>query len=198
MLVDPADLDRAATYALMTSLIIPRPIAWVGTRDAQGRSNLAPFSYFMGVSSDPPLVAVSVSRGRGGALKDTARNLLGTEVCTISVVSAEHLEAMHQSSAAYAPGVSEFAAVGLGEEEGVRVAAPRVRGARAAMEAALFSAQDLGSTHLFLLRVLCFHVPEAGLVAGKVPSAALDPVARLGQAYAGLGEERVLPPARVG
>lgn len=197
MFLDPAALDKPATYALLTSVIVPRPIAWVGTRGPEGVDNLAPFSYFMGVASEPPLVAISVSRGRAGALKDTARNLLQTQECTISVVSAALLEPMHQSSAPYPPEVSEFAAVGLSPAPGVRVQAPRVAEARAALEAVLYQAHDLGNTHLFVLRVVGYHLPEAGLQGGKVPIEQLDPVARLGSAYATLGPEVVLPPARV-
>ena len=111
--LDAPSLGKAGNYFLMTSILVPRPIGWLGTRSAQGVDNLAPFSYFMGVSSEPALVAVSIARGRGGALKDSARNLLDNGQGTLSVVSAELLEAMHQSSAPYGPEVSEFEAAGL-------------------------------------------------------------------------------------
>ncbi len=194
--LDPSALGTGGNYFLMTSLLVPRPIAWLGTRRC-GIDNLAPFSYFMGVSSDPPLVAVSVARGRGGALKDSARNLLETEQGTLSLVSADRIEAMHRSSAPFSSEVSEFDACGLTREPASLVDACYVSGSRAVMEVRLHSAQDLGSTHLFLLRVVCYQVQEGLLRDGRVAVEDLDPVARLCGDYALLGERRKLPPAKV-
>ena len=61
MHIDPQHLSTRHVYQLVTSMIQPRPIAWVGTRSLSGISNLAPFSYFMGVSSDPPALAISMT-----------------------------------------------------------------------------------------------------------------------------------------
>ena len=60
-MIEVADLDKRAAYRLMTSLIVPRPIAWVGTRSGAGVDNLAPFSFFNGVSTQPALVSVSIA-----------------------------------------------------------------------------------------------------------------------------------------
>jgi len=195
MRIEAHSLDKKGTYFLMTSVLVPRPIAWVGTRAATGVDNLAPFSYFMGVSSDPPLVAISVARGRRGALKDTCTNLLQTERCTISVVSAALLEPMHASSAPHPPEVSEFDVLGL-EVVDAGNGAPRPARARVAMECSLHSAQDLGSTHLLVLRVTAYVLEDGLLVDGRVPVERLEPVARLGGNYALLGEEITLPPPK--
>ena len=84
MVINPAEMDALGAYKLATSLLVPRPIAWVGSRAADGTDNLAPFSYFMGVSTRPPSIAISVARGRKGVLKDTASNILETEVVIAS------------------------------------------------------------------------------------------------------------------
>ncbi len=191
--LDPVELGKAGNYFLMTSILVPRPIGWLGTRSTDGIDNLAPFSYFMGVSSQPPRVAVSVARGRGGEVKDTARNLLDTRVGTLSLVSADLLDAMHQSSARYGPEVSEFGACGLSPMPGQVVEAPFVGEARSAMEVRVQSAQDLGGVHLFVLEVLRYHLQEGLLEEGRVPLHKLDPVARVGGTYALLGAEQSLP-----
>lgn len=190
MVIDPAGWPAKDVYRLMTSLLIPRPIAWTGTRSADGVDNLAPFSYFMGVSSRPPALAISVARGRGGALKDTARNILETGVFTVSIPSRALAERMNATSAGVPPEVSEFEMAALTPMDGLRVTAPWPREAKVAMECRLWQTLDLGSTHLFVGEVLLFHVADEVIGAGgAVDAAALDPLARLGGAeYATLGE----------
>lgn len=196
MQIDTTGLDKATAYRLMISLLIPRPIAWVGSWDGQERDNLAPFSYFMGVSSAPPMVAISVARGRGGALKDTARNILATQEFSVSMVEEAQLEAMHRTSGAWSQ--SEFDVVGLERRAGSSIRAPRVAAARAAMECRLFQALDLGSTHLFVGEVLSFYVADELLKEGLVDRQNYHPVARLGgDGYTTLGEFLELPPVRI-
>ncbi len=108
MRIDPKDLEPLEAYKLGTSVIVPRPIAWVGSRSTEGIDNLAPFSYFMGVSTNPPSVAISVARGRGGVLKDTANNILRTGVFTVSTVSHAMVDAMVDSSRPWPADQSEF------------------------------------------------------------------------------------------
>ena len=196
--LDAASLDKAAAYRLLISLLIPRPIAWIGSRSADGVDNLAPFSFFMGVSADPPLIAVSIARGRGGRLKDTARNVLETGAFSVSMVERPQLEAMHQTGADW-PG-PEFDAVGVRRLACDQIPCPRPAGARVALECALHKADDLGSTHLILGRVLRFHVdralwrPDPTGAGGIVTLDGYDPVARLGgDSYAALGAITALP-----
>jgi flavin reductase (DIM6/NTAB) family NADH-FMN oxidoreductase RutF len=194
MQIDPANLRVRDTYHLMTSLLVPRPIAWVGSRSPEGDDNLAPFSYFMGVSSKPPALAISVARGRGGLLKDTARNILETKVFTVSMVSRVLGPPMKGSSAPLAREESEFEATGLVAVEGELVAAPRPAAALAAMECRCIHAHDMGSTHLLVGEILRWHFAEGVVVTGPdggpvVDVRALDPIARLGGGdYTALGE----------
>ena len=93
MQFDPAQLGRAETYALLSSGIVPRPIAFVSTVAADGTANLAPFDFFAPISSDPPRLILSVG-GRRGGLKDTAANILATRDFVINIVSEEIAEQM--------------------------------------------------------------------------------------------------------
>jgi len=191
--IDPAAIDKASVYRLMTSAIVPRPIAWVGTTDGRASGvddpngdNLAPFSYFMGVSSAPPLLALSVARGRAGTLTHTARNILTTHCFSVSIPSVSDLAAMHATGGEWAG--SEFEAVGIERASGQRIRAPRPAHALFTMECELHHAIDLESTHLFVGRVVLFSAAEGVLSGLEVNAEALAPIARLGgDAYAELG-----------
>lgn len=196
MEIDPASLDVAAAYRLLISAIVPRPIAWVGSRAADGTDNLAPFSYFMGVSSDPPRLAVSIARARAGALKHTAANLLETRQFSVSSVEEPDLHAMHATSAPW-PG-PEFEAVGVHRAECARIAAPRPASARVCLECELEHELDLGQCHLFVGRIVWAHVADELWKDGVVDITRFRPVARLGgEGYAMLGALVSLPRARV-
>jgi flavin reductase (DIM6/NTAB) family NADH-FMN oxidoreductase RutF len=194
MQLDPRDLKTRDIYHLMTSLLVPRPIAWVGSRSAAGVDNLAPFSYFMGVSSKPPALAISVARARAGAPKDTAANILETGVFTVSMVSRLLGPAMKQTAAPLAPDVSEFEAAGLEVAQADLVDAPRPAVARVTMECRCIHTHDMGSTHLLVGEILRWHFAGGVLATGPdggpvVDVRALDPIARLGGAdYTALGE----------
>ncbi|NOY28229.1 MAG: flavin reductase family protein [Oligoflexia bacterium] len=204
----PDALRARQIYRLMTSAITPRPIAWTGTRSPSGVDNLAPFSYFMGVSSSPPAIAISVARaGRDAAgnwlLKDTARNILATGDFTVSIVTRSQAPAMVQSSGRFAADVSEFDAVGVPCAQAECVAVCYPADAPVTLECRLIHSHDLGKTHLFVGEVLLFHIADAVLAdapSGKdggvmVDPARVDPVSRLGgQDYASIGEIFSLSP----
>jgi flavin reductase (DIM6/NTAB) family NADH-FMN oxidoreductase RutF len=189
-------------YHLMTSALIPRPIAWTGTRSADGVDNLAPFSYFMGVSSKPPALAISVARAGRERLKDTARNILETRDFTVSLVSRAQLQDMVDTSARWPSEVSEFDATGLELIEGRHVAACWPAVAKVAMECRLIHQVDMGTTHLLVGEIIAFHIDETVQREGEdgnplVDAQALDPVARLGgHDYTDLGTiAQALPPS---
>jgi len=86
MLVDPATLGGRDLYRLMISCIAPRPIAFVTTLSREGVTNLAPFSFFNGVSSDPPVISIAVGARRDGSKKDTWRNIEETGEFVVNVI----------------------------------------------------------------------------------------------------------------
>lgn len=202
MILDASLLSARQRYELLTSLVVPRPIAWVSTRSAAGSANLAPFSYFSALSASPFLVGVSVGH-RGGAPKDTLRNVRETGAFCVNVVSRRDLAAMNATSAEFGPEVDEFAAAGVTPAEAARVAAPYVAGAPAVLECRLFREVDLGAAPNTLLigEVVAVRLDDAlPLAPGTLfaDTAALDPVARLwGDLYALVGETPALPRPRV-
>jgi flavin reductase (DIM6/NTAB) family NADH-FMN oxidoreductase RutF len=185
MRIDPAKLDPLEAYKLATSVVVPRPIAWVGTRSKDGVDNLAPFSYFMGVSTKPPSLAISVARGRGGVLKDTAKNIVETGVFTVSIVSYALAEQMVATGKSWPSDESEFAVTGLTPVDAETIEAPRPSEALVSMECSLVHAHDMGSTHLLVGEVSIYHLDDTVVVVDAkghrtVDLAVLDPIGRLG------------------
>jgi flavin reductase (DIM6/NTAB) family NADH-FMN oxidoreductase RutF len=193
VIVDAATTGVRETYALMTSLVVPRPIAWISTKDRDGGTNLAPFSYFTAVGSDPPMIAVSVADKRGGAPKDTTRIVRETGVFCVNLVEEPNLEKMNATSGDHAPGVSEFAVAGLTPVPCDAIDGVRVAEARASMECRLVEMHRYGrktTTNLIVAEVLRFHVDDAILLPGTtaIDPTKIAPVARLGgPTYATLG-----------
>lgn len=199
--IDVPALTRRDRYQLLTSLVVPRPIAWVSTRSSDGTPNLAPFSYYTAVSATPMLVAVSVGH-RSGVPKDTLRNVREAGAFCVNLVTARHLEAMNETAAEVEPAADEFARAGLRFAEADAVAAPYVADAPAVLECRLFKDVELeGSSNVLLIgEVLRLRLAEeARLLPGthNVDTLALQPVARLwGDLYALLGEVVELPRPR--
>lgn len=202
MLLDTARLSDRERYQLLTSLVVPRPIAWVSTRSAAGAANLAPFSYFSAVSATPFLVSVSIG-SRGGQAKDTLRNVRETGVFCVNVATEGQLAPMNETAGEWGPEVDEFERAGLRAAEAGHVAAPYVADCPAVLECRLFKEVPLeGSPNTLLIgEVVAVRLADpALLVEGThfADSAALRPVARLwGNLYATLGETPALPRPKV-
>jgi flavin reductase (DIM6/NTAB) family NADH-FMN oxidoreductase RutF len=181
MEIDPTGLSAIEAYRLMIACVVPRPIAWVSTLDPAGKPNLAPFSYFGGVSSSPPVVMVSVGWSHGRR-KDTATNLLSLPEAVVHVPSRPLAERMVRSSARTPPGADDFALVGLERLPSVRVRPWRIAGAPVAMEAVVLRhlALEEGPSDVFLLRVVRYHLDETVLVEGIPDPERLLAVGRLG------------------
>jgi flavin reductase (DIM6/NTAB) family NADH-FMN oxidoreductase RutF len=185
MQFDPRTLDEARIHYLMVDSIVPRPIAWVTTKNEDGSTNLAPFSFFMGICPDPPLCAIAISqRARGDALelKDTRRNIDRTGELVIHTVPATELERMNQSSADYPYGDDELRLVGLTPETCERVDVARIAEAPIAMECRVGRTLEFGesATALIVCRIVFWHVADAVLTAGRIDFDKLDAVGRIG------------------
>jgi flavin reductase (DIM6/NTAB) family NADH-FMN oxidoreductase RutF len=163
-------------YPLMTALVVPRPIAWVSTVDAEGHGNLAPHSFFTVACAKPPIVAFT-SVGR----KDTLRNVLATGELVVNLATQPLTEAVNASSAPYDPDVDEAEALGLAMEPSELVAPRRVSDSPAAMECRLHSTHELGDSTLVLAEVLLFSVADEVLVDGHPEFSRLAPMTRLGK-----------------
>lgn len=194
--IDAAQLPPPAGYRLLASLVVPRPIAWVSTRGADGSVNLAPFSFFNAVGDQPPTVMVSIGRRRGSP-KDTLRNIEETGVFVVNLVSEELAAAMNVTSGDWRYGDSEFARAGLSMAPGEVIDVPRVAQARAALECRLSQVVPVTDTSytLVLGQVQRFHLAEGLLRAnGTADPAGLHAVGRLGgDEYAPLGPVFAIP-----
>ena len=146
--IDPYEAGRPApfNYKLLISGIVPRPIGFVSTRAADGRStNLAPFSYFNLVSHDPPLFVLGLAASLERP-KDTLKNLVETKECTVNIISESFIEAANATSVDAPFGVSEWDVSGLTPVYDCKdVAAARVGEAVFSVECKLESAREFES-----------------------------------------------------
>ncbi len=140
--------DRA--YPILSSLVTPRPIAWVTTLNEDGSVNAAPFSFFNVFGSKPPLVIFAPGNREGGEPKDTARNCEREGEFVVNLVSEEMAAAMVGTAAGLAYGESELAAGGLEPADSVAVRTPRIAGVPAALECGLHEIQRVGQNRLVL------------------------------------------------
>jgi flavin reductase (DIM6/NTAB) family NADH-FMN oxidoreductase RutF len=190
---DTAALGGRERYQLLTSLVVPRPIAWVSTRSPEGRRNLAPFSYFAAVASTPFLVSVSIG-SRGGVEKDTLRNIRRTGAFCVNLATEPQLVPMNESAGEYGPDVDEFERAGLASADAESVDAPYVADCPAVLECRLFKVVELegGPNTLVIGEVLRVRIADdIPLIPGTLyaDTAALRPLGRLwGDLYATIGD----------
>ncbi|MET8130535.1 flavin reductase family protein [Streptomyces sp. NPDC005251] len=173
---DPAAVDRAAFYKLLTSVVVPRPIAWISTIGADGVDNLAPHSFFTIACVEPPIVQFSSVRR-----KDTLRNVEETGEFVVNFAGEEHFEAINATSTDFPRGVSEFDVLGIEREPSLRVGPPRVAGSPAVLECTLHSTVRLGDSTVVFGRVVHAAVDQKVLVNGHPEIDRLRPLARLGK-----------------
>ena len=166
MELDPEKIKAEAVYKLLIGCVVPRPIAWVSTVDADGVRNVAPFSFFMAITGDPPTIAFSsgaraVAPGQK-AKKDTLRNVETTGSFVVNVVDDDLAEQMNMTSAEFPPEIDEFAVAGLEAAPGVKVAAPRVALAPVSMECRFVRSIPVGNVphHLVIGEIVYFHVRD--------------------------------------
>jgi flavin reductase (DIM6/NTAB) family NADH-FMN oxidoreductase RutF len=179
MQIDPSVHSNADNYKLLTNLVVPRPIAWVTSQSQSGVINLAPFSFFNAVGSDPLYIIISVGRNDAGEPKDTAKNIQTGGEFVVNLVTEELFGAMNVSAADFPAEQSELAAAHLHTAPSVRIKVPRVAEAQASIECKLFSAQPLGANTLFIGEVVMFHVADH-LIGPRLHINNFAPIGRLG------------------
>ena len=183
------DIPGKELYGLLTSAVIPRPIAFASTVDKDGNVNLSPFSYFNLFSSNPPILVFSpVRRSADGTTKDTYQNLKEVPEVVINIVNYEIVQQMSLASTGYPKGVNEFEKSGLTEGESVKVKPPRVLEAPVAFECKVNQIIELGDQggagSLMICEIVHMHLEEDILgTDGKIDPFKLDAVARLGGSY---------------
>jgi flavin reductase (DIM6/NTAB) family NADH-FMN oxidoreductase RutF len=178
--LDPQTLASTAVYKLLISSVVPRPIAWVSSVDADGVANLAPFSYFMAITDDPPTIAFSCSP-RAGQRKDTLRNVEAMGEFVVNIVDDDRAEQMNLSSGDYPPEADEFALTGLTPAPSLVVKPPRVAEAPINMECRVVRILPVGKAHLTLGQIVQWHVRDDiyDAATGRLDMHRLRPVGRL-------------------
>ena len=157
------ELDAKSIYQLLISGISPRPIALVGSLDKDGRSNLAPFSFFNAFGANPPIIGFSPAlSGRTGLPKDTLLNIKETKEFTVSIVNSSIVEQISLSSCEFEKNIDEFIKTGLTKYKSKNIGAYGVQESNFIMECKLYNIIDLGgnpgSGNLILGEVLQFHI----------------------------------------
>ena len=195
--IPAGELDPDDMYLLLRDAVMPRPIAWVSTIDAQGRTNLAPYSFFNVVSPNPPVLGFSVgprNERRGSdafELKDTLINIKATGEFVVNIVPERFLEQMVRTSDPLPHGASEFAHTALVEEPSTLVKPPRVKGATVAFECTTHDILYIGKSAWVMGLVRMIHVDPAAYIGTKgknqhridvLKETELRPVGRLGRA----------------
>jgi flavin reductase (DIM6/NTAB) family NADH-FMN oxidoreductase RutF len=177
---DPATMNVADVYKLLSGSVVPRPIALVSTLGPAG-PNAAPFSFFNAVAIDPPMVVFSVS-AHDGREKDTLRNIRALPEFVVHIVSSKLAEAMNVCATAFPPGTDEIAEAGFRSAPSLKVQPPRIIDCPVQLECRLVQILPLGrkSYHLVIGEVVQFHY-HAGLVNERyhVDTGKLDALGRL-------------------
>lgn len=179
MKIDPARLARREVYRFMIDAILPRPIAFVSTRGADGRFNVAPFSFFNAITSEPPLVSIAINQRRGEP-KDTLRHIQDTGEFVVNIVPEALLRQMVKASGDWPADESEFDVTGLTPVPAEVVRAPRVAESPVHMECRLHRLIEFGTTTLVIGEIVLAHADERVLTDGRVDAEKLRPVGRLG------------------
>ena len=187
MILDLSELKPAQVYFHMIQTLVPRPIAWALSEIEQNKYNLAPFSYFNAVCSDPPLIMLSLGKKPDGSFKDTRVNIEQRKDFVVHIAHREVLDDLNQSSATLAADISELDQLGLATTafEGSRL--PRIKACKIAYACECYQIHELGSTpqsiiygnvkHIFIDDEIISTNDKGRL---KVHADRLEPISRLG------------------
>ena len=155
-------MSKADSYKLLASVILPRPIAWVVSKDRAGEINAAPFSFFNILSADPPIVGISISAAPDRSSKDTLANIRERGEFVVNMVPEELAEAMNITATNAPRGIDETKLAGLELARCTLVDLPRIAGSPVALECRLFDTLQPGGTSVIVLgRVVYMHVRTA-------------------------------------
>ena len=181
MFYDAVKNDHGFQYDPFKAIVAPRPIGWISTLSAAGVANLAPFSYFNAFAQDPHYVAFGI-----GPPKDSLANVLATQEFAVNLATWDLRESMNATAASVAPEVDEFVLAGLAKAPCRLIRPPRVAASPACLECRLHQVvplpDDAGHAehHMVLGRVVGIHIDDRYIRDGRVDTAAMRPIARLG------------------
>ena len=191
----PSELTERENYKLLIGSVIPRPVAVVTTKSAKDIVNIAPFSYFNIVSSNPPILSLAIQR-KQDAVKDTAKNILETREAVIHILDEDNVEEVNKTAANLPNEESELYLTDLTLTDSVIISVPALTEAKVRFETTLYEHVEIRNKNkvtadLFLLEVQKYHLNETVYddKTGRIDSRKLNAVSRLaGNDYAAIGE----------
>ncbi|WML60183.1 flavin reductase family protein [Neobacillus sp. PS2-9] len=184
MEISPETLEWKEAYKLLVGSILPRPIAFVSTIDANGIANAAPFSFFTAICADPMLICFSPMRkGTDGAKKDTLVNIESTGQFVINIVSESMAAQMNDCAIEFASSVDEIEEVNLTKEQSIKVKVPRIKESLVHLECELYQVLHFGDKpgagSLVIGKVIHVHVNDELYDKGRIDTSKLQPIGRM-------------------
>jgi len=180
------DFERLAAddrYKILTSTIVPRPIAWVSSISKNGVRNAAPFSFFNAMSKTPPIIAIGIQANADGSMKDSARNILDTLEFVVNLVPRAVAEAMNLTSVDAPPDVDELSMADLATLPSVKVNPERIAASPVAFECRLHTPIEVAPSQLIVLgEIVQAHVADEFVLDAEkhyIDTPALDLIGRL-------------------
>ena len=186
MLIDFSQLSPNQVYHTIIQTVIPRPIAWVLSENESSNYNLAPFSYFTAVSSNPPIMMFSVGKKTQISPKDTLKNIQNREKFVIHIAQAELANELNQSSATLDYGDSELDHINLQTTEIENFPIPRITEARVAFACSLYEIKEVGNVPMSLVfgevqsAYIADNIVHSENGRNTISAEKLNPLARLG------------------
>jgi flavin reductase (DIM6/NTAB) family NADH-FMN oxidoreductase RutF len=185
---NPETTNARYFFQLFSGALVPRPIAWITSINQDGSLNLAPYSFFGGINTRPPMVMVSIGTHEG-ELKHTGENIIRNKECVIHIPSRSHIDAVNKSAHKYEVNVSEIVQTGLNTCESAVVQTPSIDGTFVRIECRLNQTIDLPTNQMFLFDVVSLYLDDSILNQGIPDVKALDPISRIGgNFYTTVGE----------
>jgi flavin reductase (DIM6/NTAB) family NADH-FMN oxidoreductase RutF len=199
---DFEEMSPPERYKLLLATVLPRPIAWITTKDPSGAINAAPFSFFNVFGNDPATVGVGIGSKGLGEPKDTRANIRANEQFVVNLVPFALAQEMRVTSIAFPRGVDEAKEAGLSLAPSMRVGVPRIAQAPVSMECTLMQEVRLGSFSLVLGQILLVHVQDEAVIDRRrqyIDTHKLDLIGRMeGAWYTKTTDRFEMPPIALG
>ena len=192
MFIDFKAITANQCYGAMVQAIVPRPIAWVLTANGDGSHNLAPYSFFTGICSDPPLLMISAGKKDAIEEKDTRLNIRERKDFVVHIPSTRHLEELNKSAATLPHGESEVALSGLALSDIEGFSLPRISDCDIAIACSLYRIDEIGAVPQAVIygQIQSISINDHLIVPNakgrlQIDAKKLDPLARLGGSFYG-------------
>ncbi|MGX4687189.1 flavin reductase family protein [Vagococcus sp. JNUCC 83] len=191
--LNPRDMSERDNYKFLIGSIIPRPVAVVTSLSEDGTLNIAPFSYFNIVTSNPPIISLAIQR-KNGEMKDTSRTILDTKEAVIHIAEESYIDDINQTAANLPKNESELLRTSFTLDPARVVAVPMLSELQIKMETTLYQHIEIKdgphvTADLLLLSVTQYHINEGLYNDGRIDADGLNPMSRLaGNDYATIGK----------